>query len=170
MQDGFTFLELIIVLGIIAVLALLALPQYDSFLNRHQAQADVEQLVRTITLARQQALLRNEIISLCPNDLSQSCGENWSSGLLVRNEMGQVISSLAFNNDAQIILKTFPVGHEYLLQFSGNGYTQTQNGSFYYCPHSIDFAKRIVFNQAGRVYVTTDGAFEACESTLLPSL
>ncbi len=169
MQDGFTFLELAIVLGIIALLVLFALPNDAVFLGRHQARSDVEQLVRTINLGRQQALLRDELITLCPNDL-QTCGEDWSTGLLVFDELGLVITSLVFNNNAKIILNTFPSGHEHVLQFSGNGFTQTQNGSFYYCPDDITQAQRIVFNQAGRVYVTIEAAQAECESILPLSL
>lgn len=162
MQDGFTFLELIITLGIIALLALLGLPQYDGFLSRHQARTDVEQLVRIVTLTRQQALLRGEVITLCPNDWSL-CGEDWSLGLLLTDETGNIVTSTTFKHQAKIFLKTFPAGYEHLLQFGGNGYTQTQNGSFYYCPKNILNAQRIVFNQAGRVYVTNEGAAQECE-------
>lgn len=156
MQDGFTFLELIVVLGIIALLALFALPQYDHFLKRHQAQSDIEQIVRMITLARQQAILRNQTVTLYPN-------EDWSQGLMILDEKKQMISSITFTNDANILLKTFPASAENQLQFSATGLTKTQNGSFYYCPDDMHLAKRIVFNQAGRVYVTADEVESGCE-------
>lgn len=160
MQDGFTFLELVLVLLLIAILSLLAAPHFNNFLQRHQAQTEIEQLVRTITLARQQALLRKETITLLPN-------EHWSLGLLLQDKIGEMITSVNFHHQAYIILKTFPVGSENAVQFSANGLTKTQNGSFYYCPKNINHAKRIVFNQAGRVYVTADEAQQACASTPL---
>ncbi len=160
MQDGFTFLELILVLLLIAMLALFAVPQYHDFLDRHQAQTEVEQIVRTFTLARQQALLRRENMTLSPSD-------TWSLGLLLQDENEHIISSIFFQHHAHIFLKTFPLGSEHLIQFSANGMTKTQNGSFYYCPKNLNFAKRIVFNQAGRVYVTADEAAQMCMSTPL---
>lgn len=160
-QTGFTFLELIITLGIIAIIALFAIPQYDHFLTKHQQEKTIEQIIRTLTLARQQALLGNEAITLCPSAASQ-CGNNWSEGLLVQDDKKQIITQITFENQAKIVLKTFPAGHEHSVQFTGQGYTQTQNGSFYYCPENLENAQRIVFNQAGRVYVTNEEAQTGC--------
>jgi prepilin-type N-terminal cleavage/methylation domain-containing protein len=158
MQDGFTFLELVLVLFLMAILALFAVPQYHDFLERHQAQTEVEQIVRTFTLARQQALLRRENMTLSPDN-------TWSLGLLLEDEKEHMISSIHFQHQAHIFLKTFPAGSEHLIQFSANGMTKTQNGSFYYCPKNLMHAKRIVFNQAGRVYVTSDEAAQVCMTT-----
>ncbi|MGA2655593.1 MAG: GspH/FimT family protein [Gammaproteobacteria bacterium] len=163
MQDGFTFLELIIVLLLIALLALFAVPQYREFLDRHHAQGEVEQIVRAITLARQQALLMRETITVYPND-------TWSAGFILQDKSHELISLIEFHHQAHIFLKTFPAGSENMIQFSASGMTKTQNGSFYYCPQNINYAKRIVFNQAGRVYVTTDEAQPMCLETPQESL
>ncbi len=164
MQEGFTFLEVLIALSIMAILALFAMPQYQGFLSQHQARVEASQLSRMITFARQQAILRNDMITLCPYDLGKVCGEDWSLGLLVLDNNNQMISEFLFENDAQVFLKTFPMGHEYVLQFSRSGDTKAQNGSFYYCPTDGLNATRIVFNQAGRVYVTIERAVEGCRS------
>ena len=164
LQDGLTLIELLMTLGIIALLTLLAAPSFHGVLARHQAQLDTESVVRALNLARQQALLRHETMTVCPNDLSGKCGEDWSLGILLINEQDAIISQQPFEHHAVIFLKTFPAGHEQFLQFGAQGDTLTQNGSFYYCPLKKDLAKRIVFNQAGRVYVTTDGAVEGCGS------
>lgn len=156
MRDGFTLLEMLISLGLIAVLALLAMPYFHDFFSKETAQTEVAQLVRTVTLARQQALLANEKMTLCPYQVSFECGKNWSEGLLLLNEAKEVITYLSFAQQATIHLNTFPAGYEYHLSFFADGNTHAQNGSFYYCPKEIKYAKRIVFNQAGRVYVTDD--------------
>ncbi len=164
MHSGFTFLELLITLSLIALLALIALPQYQDFLARQQQNTEIQQVLKTLTMARQQALLLGQTVSVCPY-LAHRCGQDWSQGLRVVQKAGieeTLIMQQPFSGDATILLKTFPQGSEYAIPFTAQGFTSSQNGSFYYCPKNSAQAKRIVFNQAGRAYVTGDGASEGC--------
>ena len=164
MTPGFTFLETLIALSLIALLALIALPQYQTYLSAQQQKTEIEYLLNALNLARQQALLQGLTISVCPDQTTQ-CGEDWSQGFrIVQQGLTEeiLIAAQQFSGDARILLKTFPEGREYLLQFTASGNTAIQNGSFYYCPKNRAQAKRIVFNQAGRSYVTEEGAVQAC--------
>lgn len=159
MQNGFTWIEILVVLAIVALLATLALPQYRGFVAKNKSEDIAEQIKRGIVFAREQAILRGQMIQLCPYDHDKNCGDDWSLGFRVMAN-DKVLSELQFF-DARIFLKTFPQGSEHLLQFSSAGVTQTQNGSFYYCDPL--FSQRVVFNQAGRAYITQDEAGQVCD-------
>jgi prepilin-type N-terminal cleavage/methylation domain-containing protein len=152
MRDGFTFLEMIIALGIITILALIAIPQFQSLIAGQAHQQEIQQLVRGIVLARQHAILQGQTVSLCPYQNDDTCGLDWSQGFRVFYE-DTMLTRVRFSQGANITLSTFPAGSEYLLQFSAVGFTKTQNGSFYYTPRDGSNMERIVFNQAGRVYI-----------------
>jgi type IV fimbrial biogenesis protein FimT len=154
MQDGLTLLELMLTLGVVALLASLALPHYADFMAKRAVSLEVQQLVRAITFARTQAILRGQPITLFADT-------DWSNGFTV-TQQDKVLRQTSLTGTGRIFLKTFPAGSEHQLTFSSTGITNTQNGSFYYCADNIKVAERIVFNQAGRVYVTQDEASQAC--------
>jgi len=84
-QNGFTLLELLISIGIVAILAAIAVPSFDYLNNRRVTQTQVENLQRALALARQTALAKNRQVVLCPSSDGNACvvAGDWSSGYLV---------------------------------------------------------------------------------------
>jgi len=84
-QRGFTLLELLTTISIVAILTAIAVPSFDYLNNRRITQTQVENLQRALALARQTALAKNRQVALCPSLDGNACAnsQDWSSGYLV---------------------------------------------------------------------------------------
>lgn len=76
---GLTLLELMVTLGILAVLASLALPSFGAMLARHRLQAAAEQLAQDLTEGRLQAARLGQ-----PLQLDLQAGPAWCYALVTR--------------------------------------------------------------------------------------
>jgi type IV fimbrial biogenesis protein FimT len=80
MRRGFSLLELLVVLAVVAVLAGLALPGMQSVVRRYQLDATVADLVGAIDLTRAQAIARGRSVMLVP---LEPAGVDWGEGWVV---------------------------------------------------------------------------------------
>jgi type IV fimbrial biogenesis protein FimT len=62
---GFTLLEALVVLALLAVLLSLAAPSLQGLRQKHQMQSQAEQLQASLLLARSEALRRQQRVTLC---------------------------------------------------------------------------------------------------------
>jgi len=82
---GVTFVELAVVLALIAIIAGYAVPAFDGLLLDSRRTAAVTTALHAVSLARQLAAIRGETMRLCGSrDARQCSGDtDWSTGLLV---------------------------------------------------------------------------------------
>jgi type IV fimbrial biogenesis protein FimT len=85
---GFTLIELVIAVSVLALLATLAIPMYASIVASNRTRAAAYSLVSALTLARSEAVKRNVPVSVLP------LGGGWQAGwevetggtMIARNE------------------------------------------------------------------------------------
>ena len=82
---GYTLYELIMTLALIAIVAGLGLPAFQSTLARATLHGEVNALFHAIHLARKESVMRKRVVSLCPSTDSLTCnpGRDWSAGWLM---------------------------------------------------------------------------------------
>ncbi|MBF0186573.1 MAG: GspH/FimT family pseudopilin [Magnetococcales bacterium] len=86
-QGGFTLVELIMGVAIVAILVTVAVPSYNEMLklNRHRVQTST--LVRDLGMARSEAATRKARVVVCRKDLGTQCSVDasldWENGWLV---------------------------------------------------------------------------------------
>ncbi|MGH8054153.1 MAG: GspH/FimT family pseudopilin [Stenotrophomonas sp.] len=85
LRQGFTLVELIVCMAVIALLAALATPSLSALLERHRAITAEHALINHLQLARITAVTRRKPAVLCPSLDGWHCsGRNdWSIGWLV---------------------------------------------------------------------------------------
>ena len=83
--DGMTVLELLLVLGIVAILALIAVPGLGRFVADLRMTTAVNAFVHAVHLARQEAHKRGTTATLCKSagELQCDAHADWSDGWLV---------------------------------------------------------------------------------------
>lgn len=82
-NGGFTLLEMLIVLGIAAVMLTLATGGYMSWMSRIKVQDVAEDLKRSITRARGESIRYGGKVILCSSTDGENCSTRWSDGWIV---------------------------------------------------------------------------------------
>lgn len=73
---GFTLVELIVTILIIAVLAAIALPSFRSVIQRNRVTTAHNELLASLAYARTTAITRGQLVSVCPSADGNSCTNN----------------------------------------------------------------------------------------------
>lgn len=85
--SGFTLIELMIVLVVLAVMLSVATPMFTRLLHNNQLRQEAHRLLETINLARSEAVKRNLPVSICPSDMAVTgqalCTGTYAGGWIV---------------------------------------------------------------------------------------
>lgn len=84
--QGFTLIELMISIALLAILLGLAAPSYRAFVTSNRLTAQANELVGDLSLARNEAASRSRNVRVCIAASSTSCagsGSNWAAGWIV---------------------------------------------------------------------------------------
>lgn len=82
--QGFTLLELLITVAIVAILVTIAAPNFVSFVSESRLDTLQNRFVSSLSLARSEAIRRGTDITVCPRGSSDtSCGSSWANGWVV---------------------------------------------------------------------------------------
>jgi type IV fimbrial biogenesis protein FimT len=159
---GFTFIELLITIALLAILLALAVPAYQTLAANARADTQIDQLVTAINFARSEAIRRRITVTLCASVDQHSCGKKWRDGWLVftdKKASGQieagdavlrVFSALA---NADRLEWTSSLNKSYLQMDPGGG-TRGQSGTFtYYSARNNAVTRSVVVSQTGRVRI-----------------
>lgn len=163
---GFTLLESLISLCIIAILSGLAAPSFQNAIESNRSSAHIQRFIRTLNLARHTAITKKEITTLCPSDDGEQCGGDWHRGTILFRDKN---NNRKVDKDERLIevSEAYPsgitlswrasAGRNTYIRFSPSGAAR-EFGTFTYCPRSRDtrYAKMLVLNRQGRVHNARD--------------
>lgn len=146
---GFTLLELMMTIAIAGLLAMLAMPSFDSMLRAKRTRTVANELLAALNLARSEAMRRGQPVSVCRSSDGSSCattGTGWDQGWIVFvNEDGNGEGISAARD-----------GGELLLQVKQNlpaRITVRPNGNF---------TRAITFLRTGLIWGLGTGTFAIC--------
>ena len=89
---GFTIVELMATLVIVAVLFAIAVPTFRNVALGPQLSSTANDIVASVQLARSEAIKRNLTVTLCASSDGTTCagGGGWEQGWIVRDATGAV--------------------------------------------------------------------------------
>jgi type IV fimbrial biogenesis protein FimT len=84
-QTGFTLMELMVALTVMAILVGFAVPSFREFTRNNRVTAAHNDLATAFTLARSESLKRSLPVSICATADGEDCGDadDWTSGWMV---------------------------------------------------------------------------------------
>ncbi len=169
-MHGFTIIELLTSLTVVALLLGIAFPAFNDLRQQQDSTSAVNQLITSVQFARSAAIALHSTVTLCPTSEKNRyvCGKRnqWHVGALAFLDLN---SSGKVDGDESLI-KRFPAlkkgsktywrsfRNRSYLQINSRGLTNWQNGNILYCPPGGDprFARQLIINVTGRVRLARD--------------
>jgi len=152
-QRGFTLIELMASVSVLAVLSVVGVPSFTQLMARQRIDAAMQRLETDLALARNTAISRRQPVIVCPRGEDGTCapGLDWSGGWLVALEHPQhsgiagetlwVQAALAGSGNPMQVSTTRP-----LLRYRHDGASSGSNLSIRLCLRGTLVAQHIVSN------------------------
>ncbi len=164
--SGFTLVNLMLTLTIMAALMAWSLPSYRAMLAQYRGEQQLKTLKRALATGRAAAIRRNRSVTVCPSLDGETCSGTWSDGLIVFtdgdgdrrvNGDDRYLRSLQWDGgEGQLRWRAF--GNRQYLHINALGQIPNQNGNFTWCPPSgsASGAGQLIINRSGRVRAAID--------------
>lgn len=158
---GFTLIELMVTVVVVAVLLAIAVPNFRTMLlNRRQAGV-ADGLLNSLNYARNTALSTDQPVTICPLGSGSACGSSWNNGWIVSTQPASgasVVLNTTSLSTGGPTLKT--AGGSTAVSFSGVGLA-TGADVFVICD-----SRGTSYAQSVQVYAT--GFIQAASGVLAP--
>ncbi|SHF64893.1 type IV fimbrial biogenesis protein FimT [Modicisalibacter ilicicola DSM 19980] len=82
-QKGFTLIEVMVVVAVIAILSTWAVPNFRNLMAGNELDRQADRLWQAITVTRAEAAERRATVRLCPGDPANGCNANWQGALMI---------------------------------------------------------------------------------------
>jgi len=153
---GVTLLELLIVLGLLAILSALAAPTFSQQQAQWRQRAVAAQLMSAIWIARGSALKTREPSTLCPSH-NTKCGGDYSNGFAVFDGTGGLIRAFPPRRGVSVHNREGgPQAHT--VTWYSNGLA-SRNMTFLLCSKGYAHNWSVVLNRVGRPKLVKDWGF-----------
>jgi len=155
---GFTLIELVVTLVVMAILATWAVPNFQAQAARQEVVTEVMRLKTALALARNAAITRRTTVAVCarPSPGSSQCDlADWSHPLVV--VQGQAPSGNLAGTQTLRVLEgsggpAISFSRDYPVRYKSLGRASGHNGTFAICG-SHGNAARVIVSNFGRVRV-----------------
>jgi len=181
---GFTIVELMVTLGIMAIVFAMAIPSFEGMVKRNMVQKVRDDLYSDLVLARSEAMARNRQVTVCASANASAAAPvcstgatDWNTGWIVFSDTDgdrvqdknvtnipddELIRVYTNANQGDMQLKFSSALAQQNLTFDRLGrMSNGANGTFWFCQTQIDYTAAIVVNGVGRAY-NADGDATQC--------
>lgn len=159
-KSGFSLVELIVALAVVSVLVAIAAPSFSDMLAQNRLNTQANDLSGAIQFARNEAVKRNQVTSLCrtnsDNGTSCTSGSSWEHWIIVLPS-GTVIRRGSINSaDTSIKLTSTLTNSRVIFRPSGFSDVGTNSDSLTLCSSlsSSNNIRNLSIGTIGRVTLT----------------
>jgi len=154
---GFTLIELLTAIALVAVMLAIGLPSFGRLIDNHRMDIGSEQLARSIQQTREEAVRRNQAVTMAPIE------RDWNNGWRVFLDQN---NNAVFDNNEQLLGQDIAASVSHIhgsgalalyLRYNGLGESELVNGGFLagtlrICPAQQNADTRLlVINRVGRL-------------------
>lgn len=157
--QAFSLIETLLALSILAILALILLPNWSWYQQNRQADLAIQSLQQALSCAQMLAISQQRRLSLCPSLDQQHCQTAWQGQLLVfanppvPDSIGQRPVAILPLVIRQGHLEWRHFSQQSWLSFEDTGRLHDDNGTWLYCPSHANpmFNRALSINALGRL-------------------
>lgn len=162
-QGGFTLIELMIVVVIVAVMLAVAAPSFYATIKNNRLRTEADRIVTSFNLARSEAVKRNIDVVICPSSDGATCTGSVAQGWLIYADLDREADLDAGTDPVLKIYEGLPQGYT-ITRTDGTAYgggstifypdgSSNSPAAIYLCPQDKDTsaAWAISVNVVGRV-------------------
>lgn len=160
---GFTVIEMMVSLSVLAVILTLAVPSFHRFVQQQRLTATTNHLVAQLQFARGQAISRGSLVAACPSRDGRRCtgGNRWEEGWIVYLDPDKA-GQPAGPQDVLRVVQAMPEhvihsGGRHRVRFRPSGVAYGTNLTIRVCPRrEAESARAVVVSNPGRVRAVRD--------------
>jgi type IV fimbrial biogenesis protein FimT len=159
-------IELLCAITIATILLCLSVPTWQTAVNHSSTLAHTEKIATALQLAKSLAIDLNNNIVFCKSRDAQHCGGDWRDGQIIIDNHGKILRTFPGIPAHDSLVWNSSRGLDNAITFLPSGYTNGQQGSFYYCSGKEKVALAIILEQTGRLRIdnhTADGKTIPCQ-------
>ncbi|MBO2627819.1 GspH/FimT family pseudopilin [Shewanella algae] len=162
LQLGFSLLEVMVAMALLAVLASVGAPSLKSLYEGYRAQTGIKQVQQLLQFARNQAISYGVRVSVCALKDGRCEADAWQQGVTVFSDRN---GNLALDDDDKLLFQSGAFDSQDILRYNRDairflpdGLATGTNGTFKYCPGQANspHSEALVINQAGRIRHSQD--------------
>lgn len=171
---GFTVIELVVTVALVAILAAIAVPAYTTMMTNNRMVGEINDFVGSLHFARSEAIKRGVDVTVCKSLDEQLCttAGDWSQGWVIFQDTNSsqtrdgagcpgepceplISAHSAFEGADQFAGTGNPANW---VQFNRNGFSGNSFGTFTLCESGKDprKARAIVISRTGRIRLGED--------------
>lgn len=106
--DGFTFVEVMVILVIGIILVKTAVPLYSSFILTQQSVSEANNLFNDLQYTRSEAVREGQFVSMCVSSNGTSCtGGTWDSGWIIYSNPSFTAAAPNYVSGTSILLRVY---------------------------------------------------------------
>ena len=174
---GFTLIELMIAVGLTALLLSMAIPALDSFTTNARQTSAINDFVSSMHVARSTAVTTNFRVTVCASSGGNNCeAVSWDQGWIVFGDRdsdqsvdGDEVISAASDGIEGLSIQSGEFGQFLMYRPNGrvmNSSINGNSGQFTVCDdRGDDYAKVLIFDLSGRPRLSkqlADGSSPSC--------
>ncbi len=163
-QSGFTLLETLIVLAIVAILLMLTTPSFYAYSAQAESKAVIQKFAGLLRMARNNAINHQRLTLLCPSKNGLTCSDDWQEGVLIFEDSNS--DKQVNNQEAVVYFQSsfitkgtihWTALHKHI-SFSGQGLSGSTAGSLVYCPdqQNPNYANALIVSFSGKIRRAND--------------
>ena len=172
--QGFTIIELMVTVALVAILAAIAVPSYTALMTNNRMAGEINDLVGSLHFARSEAIKRGLDVLACKSADGATCttAGDWGQGWIIfqdtdGDQLRDVAGCPAEPCEPLInAISAFASGDQFTgtgnpanwVRFNRNGFSGNSAGTLTLCEHSKDpkKARAIVISPQGRIRLAED--------------
>ena len=153
-QAGFTLMELLLAIAVLAIVTTLALPSFTQFIQNNRLASEANEMVASFQFARSEALKRGLPVQVCSSSNGTNCdGGDWAQGRIAMADPG--------GTDEEVLRVWASPGDDFTfnptggtVSFESSGFSSgaaAQEFDMQLSGCTNDSARRVLIERTGRV-------------------